>query len=188
VWTPRLVSAATDQSSPVGGDVQRILRLGDKLAIDVAFLGVPWEPYGRQWIAALWNAYKATALWALPLPLGGVGSPGVPLVNGAAQTGASLTCDGFTAGYVVKAMQPFSLVHNSRRYLHYASQDCTANGSGQMTLTFSPMLRVSPADNAVLEVAAPKIEGLVPKDLSWPLNDSDVVNFSGFSFTIAESK
>ncbi|MGN6208839.1 hypothetical protein [Asticcacaulis sp.] len=186
-WTPHYVSAGNDLSSPAAAATQRILRMGDRWSVTATFLNVKMDSNGRDWVAQMLLASRATALWALPLPKGGVGAPGAPVVDGAGQLGTALDVKGLTAGYAFKAMQWVSLVSGGRRYLHMVTSGVTADGTGKATLNILPMLRVSPADGATLEVAAPKIEGLLPIDPSWPINPGDIVEFTG-NFTITEAR
>lgn len=186
-WVPHYVSAGGDLSSSAAAATQRILRMGDRWSVTATFLNVKMECGGRDWVAKMLLASRATALWALPLPKGGVGDPGVPVVDGAGQLGMALNVKGATALYPMKAMQWFSLISGGRRYLHMATEATTFDADGKGTLHFVPMLRVSPANNAVLEIAAPKIEGLCPLDPSWPISSSDIVEFTG-NFTITEAR
>ncbi len=82
------------------------------------------------------------------LPKGQAG--GTPLVNGASQTGKSLVidgCDHSSNGWLV-AGDYFSV--NNELKIITARAD--TNASGQVTLSFEPALRNSPADNAALTV------------------------------------
>jgi hypothetical protein len=167
--TPRLMNMGSWQG---GGADQWVERLGTRWALDVQMPRLRPEPDGRVFGAALANAHAAgdTVLWPWPQPGLAIGTPGSPLVNGAAQSGRSLVADGFTASYPAKAGQFFSIVSGSRRYLYQLSADATANGSGGVSLPLTTRLRVSPADNAVLEFAAPFIEGKLAGDaMQWTL-------------------
>jgi len=127
---------------------------------------------------------RDTVAFDWPLPDAGVGSPGAPLVKGAGQTGTSLVIDGFNVGYAIKDGQFFSLIQGGRRYLHMATADATASGAGEATVSFLPMLRVSPSDNAVVEFAQPKIEGLIQTDdVKAPLSIDHTVSLT---FSIEE--
>lgn len=88
--------------------------------------------------------------FARALPLGTL--RGTPLVKGAAQSGTSLLIDGCTVGATLKAGDYFAV--NSE--FKIAVTDATASGAGEMTVTFEPPLRSSPADNAVVTVESPK--------------------------------
>lgn len=77
---------------------------------------------------------------------------GSPLVNGAALSGAStLAIDGVSAGVTLLAGDYFGVGNR----LHMATVDATANGSGQMTVSFVPPLRAAVADNAAVTLVRP---------------------------------
>ena len=86
----------------------------------------------------------------------GTGTGG--LVNGGAQTGKALVTDTWSVNNTVVLAKGdfFSIVGaDGRKYLFRCKADATTNGSGAVTLSFEPALRVSPADNAAIEVADP---------------------------------
>src|SRR5690606_36643577 len=99
----------------------------------------------------------------LPVPQPGleVGPAGSPRVNGAGQLGTTLLVDGLTPAYVVRAGQFLSVIVDGRRFVYVATEDVVADGSGAAALKVGPMIRRSPADNAVVEIAQPMIEGFV---------------------------
>lgn len=72
------------------------------------------------------------------------------LVNGGSQAGASVATDGWGAGDTVLAGDFVSFGSDPKVYI--ASADCTANGSGVMTLAIVPMLIKAPANNAVINL------------------------------------
>lgn len=69
------------------------------------------------------------------------------LVNGGSQTGSSLITDGWTASTLVLAEGDYFTVNNE---LKMVTAPVLTNGSGQVTITFKPALRSSPADNLQL--------------------------------------
>lgn len=78
-----------------------------------------------------------------------------PLVMGAGQTGVTLVCDGVTPSTtILKNGEYFSLPNNELKV--QTGGDAVSNVSGQVTFTFEPMIRTSPADNAAIEIDAPK--------------------------------
>jgi hypothetical protein len=154
--TPRLVSARNELTPAFGGTVQRLNRKGSRYALDVEM------PPMRYADALAWDDILSetdTVLMPVPQPDLVLGAPGSPLVNGAGQAGNALAIDSLTPGYVIRKGQWFSVIANSRRYLYRASAAATANGSGQVTVGLRTMLRYPPADNAVVEIAVPMIEG-----------------------------
>jgi hypothetical protein len=95
----------------------------------------------------------------------GVGG-GTPLVQGAAQTGITLAIDGCpisTTGWALPG-DKFSVNGELKMIVSQANTD----GAGQVTLTFEPPLRASPADNAPLTILQPTARFvLVGPDVSW---------------------
>ncbi len=95
---------------------------------------------------------------------------GTPLVNGAGQTGSTLVTDGWTAGTDIKAGTVFTIagvnaVHQETKADYgflkqfVVTQDATADGTGNATLSISPAIvttgakqnvSAGPADNAAL--------------------------------------
>lgn len=106
---------------------------------------------------------------------------GTPLVNGASQTGSSLICDGFTAGATVKAGDYFQVGTE----LKMVTADGTADGSGNLTISFKPSLRASPADNAALTSTNPVCIAMLIDDeqAAW---DADNISLFGLTFSWVE--
>ena len=78
---------------------------------------------------------------------------GTPLVAGASQTGLTLNIDGASINITdwMKAGDIFSV----NGEMKIATADADTDGLGEATLTFSPRLRSSPADNAAIETTNP---------------------------------
>lgn len=89
---------------------------------------------------------------------------GTPLVKGAAQTGNTLIIDGCAVGATLLAGDYF----NVNGELKMVVAAATANGVGEMTLTFEPPLRSSPADNAAVTLTQPTATFMLANDeLKW---------------------
>lgn len=154
--TPRLISARNELTPAFGGGIQRLNRKGSRYALDVEMPPMRYVD-AMDWVDVL--SETDTVLMAVPQPSFDVGVPGSPLVNGAGQFGSSLTLDGLTPSYPIAKGQWLSVITNGRRYLYQCTAQVIANASGQMTVPLRTMLRFPPADNAVVEIAEPKIEG-----------------------------
>lgn len=76
---------------------------------------------------------------------------GAALVYGAGQSGTTLAIDGCAAGATLLAGDFFGV----NGELKMVVESATANGAGQMVVTFEPPLRASPADNAPITVDSP---------------------------------
>lgn len=71
------------------------------------------------------------------------------LVDGASQTGTTLNCDGAALSTLVLKKGDYFEVNGE---LKVCTADCTSDGAGDITLTFKPSLRDSPADNAAVTI------------------------------------
>lgn len=85
------------------------------------------------------------------------GSPGTPRINGGGQTGRTLTTDGWTAGYQIKAGDWISFDNGTFEELHQIHSDVTATGGDADLELVRPIVR-SPSDNTVLRIANPRGE------------------------------
>jgi hypothetical protein len=80
------------------------------------------------------------------------------LVNGGSQSGTSLICDGATPSVVcVRAGEYFQVGTEYKM----AISDATADGAGNVTLSFRPALRTSPANNAAVTLNTPRLYGIL---------------------------
>lgn len=181
--TPRLVSARNEMSAAFGGNVQRFNRMGSRHAIDVVMPLMPYEE-AQDWSAI--DAEDDTVVMNIPQPGLDTGAPGVPLVAGAGQTGTTLNLDGLTPYYVLRRRQWLSIITGGTRYAYRVKTEVAANGSGVVAVVLTTMLRTSPADNDVVEIGEPKIEGFatVPEG-AW---ETDTGGLVGLSFTITERR
>lgn len=99
---------------------------------------------------------------------------GTPLVDGGAQTGASLATDGWSVGATVRAGDFFAVAGEFKM----VTADATADGVGAMTLTFEPPLHASPADNAALTFVAPTVLMMPVADgVAWSYEAGGVMTF-----------
>lgn len=174
------VSNVNELRSAFGGALQRIQRKGTTFKADFEL------PPMRYVDALTWvglDVEADTVLMGVPQPGVTMGNPGAPLVNGASQAGTSLILDGLSPQYVIAAGTFLSVVTSSRRYLYRASADVVADASGNATVALTTMLRTSPANNDVVEIAEPKIEGYARVTNGWSV---DIARTVGLAFMIEE--
>lgn len=108
---------------------------------------------------------------------------GTPLVAGGSQSGTSLTTDGWGASQtVMKAGDFFSVAGDPKVY--QLTADVTSNGSGQATMEFFPALRLTPADNAVIDIS-PVFRCAFAAD-TLPTDWNQCVQSIGFSVSLIE--
>ena len=90
--------------------------------------------------------------------------------------------DGLTNGYVIRKGQFLSVVTQGRRFLYRAKASVTVSG-GAATVPLRTMLRFPPADNDVVEIAQPMIEGFIRDLGEWSVGVDRLV---GLQFTVRE--
>lgn len=180
-----LVDFGGTLSGALGGMAQRVNRLGNRWRCRITM--PPLTPaQAREWSSALAQGLRQGVLWKVRQVGFAPGAAGTPLVNGGSQAGNALTVDGLTALYPYRIGQVFSLLTGSRRYVHHVAGNGRANGSGQATLAIEPALRVTPADNSTVELAAPMLEGLLESPVAWSLDPNRLA--SGFEIVISEAR
>jgi hypothetical protein len=168
----------------LGGDDQKLNRLGDRFALVVTMPPMPTAA-AMVWVSRLIQAQKSGAIMEWPQPDFDTGNPGFPAVRGSGAGGTSLPLKSVVAAYRILEGQFMSVIHGGRRYLHMANADAVMNGSGQTTLSVSPMIRPVLNDGDVVEIAKPMIEGFLEGNaLTWNI---DLARTVGLQFTIREA-
>lgn len=169
--TPSYVDFGGFLTPGLGGEVQRLDRMGNRWRLAGSFPPMPSKDKGRILVSRLIRGKTEGLRMEFPLLSFKPGSPGSPRVNGAGQSGRSLVIDGLTPHYLVREGQWFSLLHDGRHYLHNVDAGVEANASGQAELSISPMLRVEPDDNDEVHLAKPMIEGFImSEEWSWAMS------------------
>lgn len=156
---------------PLGGPIQRVNRLGNRHRMAFTLPPMKNNAEGRAVVSRLIRAKVEGIL--LELPLAGVnqGSPGNPKIKGASQAGSSIDIDGLRPGYGVSEGFWLNIVTGGRHYLYNVAAPAAANGSGEATIQLSVPLRKSPADNDVVLLQKPVIEGFITSDeIAWEIS------------------
>ncbi len=106
---------------------------------------------------------------------------GTPLVNGAGQTGKSLIVDGWSAVETGLLLPGDYFEVNGELKMVTAQAD--SDSSGEATLAFTPPLRASPPDGAVLTLTNPTITMMLVDDeqAAWDANRASLygISFAG---------
>lgn len=174
---PRLIDWGGRLVPILGGPVQNLFRLGTRFSLEFQLPPMPSEPTGRRWAADLIMAKHSGAIMPFIQDQFNVGAPGLPVVDGAGQTGMTLEMRSVTPGYAFRYGQFFSLIHGGKRYLHMVAAQAIVGSDGKVAVPIFPMLRVIPADGAVLEVGQPKIEGsLLGNEVAWDIMTEPMVD------------
>lgn len=144
----------------------------------------------EQWVAWLLSMRGREGTFLLGDPLGATprgSAGGTPLVNGADQTGDSLSIDGCTAGQTgwLKAGDYIQLGSGASASLHKVLQDVDSNGAGQATLDLWPSVRTAPADNsAIVTSSAQGVFRLATSETEWSI---DSIGHWGVVFSAVEA-
>ena len=183
---PSLLDFGTLLTPFGGGPVQRLNRLGLRLAGRFTIPPTVYADKGMALISRLMQAKNDRLLIEFYQPGFDPGPVGTPLVRVAVSGGTTLQLKGLPAAKVMKEGQALSLVKD-RRYVHLVTAPGTANGSGDITLSVWPPMRVALSVNDAVEIAEPKMEGILQpgEELSWRLSVERLV---AVSFTVAEGK
>lgn len=184
--TPRLLDFGGFLEPGLGGEVQRINRMGSRFAVAFTLPPLTNQKQGRIWVSRLIRGMTEGVRWTYPLLDFNPGAPGKFVVDGAGQAGRTLTIKDGTPNYAFREGQPFSIEVAGQNYLHFIDATSIADETGRATITFSPMLRVQPEHLNWMHFARPMIEGYVMGDqLSWELALNRTV---GLSFDISERR
>ena len=174
---PVVVSLRNDVTSMVGGNRQRNNRKGDHYRARFEMEPLSYDQ-SRKWRSLMKGS--DTVVMTIPQPeidLGTVNATGA--VNGAMPLGTTLPADGLGAGAVLRKGQMISIITAGRRWTYALDADVTANGSGQADLLLEVMIRTLHADNDVIEIREPKIEGFADyDDDAWTLDENGFVRLS----------
>lgn len=183
---PSLIDFGGVQRPPLGGPILRINRLGNRHKVAVSLPPIENAGLGRVVVSRLMQA--KTAGMRIEWQLVGVdqGSPGSPRIMGGGQAGSSIDCDGFRPGYGFSEGFWLSIESGGQHYLHNVAGSGKADADGEANLPLVPHLRISPADNAVVHLQKPMIEGLVLGDeASW---EYSLAHHVGIQFEIEEAR
>lgn len=162
--SPFLIDFGGFLTPMLGGEVQRINRMGSRFGIAVTYPPVMGKDKGRILVSRLIRGKAEGVRIEYPLLDFAPGQPGTVLVDGASQSGSTLEVKGATPFYAFREGQPFSIYSGSRHYLHFVTEETIADASGDAELPITPMLRIEPANNDPCHFAKPMIEGFIMGD------------------------
>lgn len=178
----RAVNSVSISESPFTFKQQVIAHTGQRWEAEISMPPMQ-RADAEQWIAFLvsLNGVKGTFLLGDPNASAARGSasttPGTPVVNGADQTGDSLTIDGCPAsatGYL-KAGDYIQLGGGSTATLHKVLADVDTNASGQATIDLWPYIRTAPDDGATVVLSSAKgLFRLGSNQTDWSINEAAI--------------
>jgi hypothetical protein len=103
------------------------------------------------------------------------------LVNGGSQSGTSLICDGATPSVICLREGEYFQVGTEFKMV---TANATADGAGNVTVSFKPALRTSPANNAAVTLSNPQ---MLLRLLNDPSKDTDNQKIATFVLEFEES-
>jgi len=183
---PSLMDFGGVMKPATGGKALRVDRLGNRFKATISLPPMENKANGRVVVSRLIRA-KSEGI-RIEYPLCGVdqGSPGSPRVNGADQAGTEIALKGFRPGYGCGEGYWLSIETDGQHYLYNAAAPATADGAGELTLTIYPPLRAEPADNDIVHLQRPMIEGLVMgEEQGWNIS---LAHHVSIMFEIEESE
>ncbi|QBX38675.1 hypothetical protein E4M02_11170 [Brevundimonas sp. S30B] len=182
--TIREVSRARSLAPSFGGGPESMIqRLGTRSAMSIDIPPVSSGACGPALIADLLRARTEGALVRIPEPKLPEKDYGTSLIAGSGQTGSNLVVGGVPAGTVVPKGKWLSVIIAGRRYAYVITAAATSDGGALVTLPIWPMIRRSPPHLAVVELAAPKMEGFVQGVVE---RDVQSIGAISVAFTITE--
>lgn len=159
-YTLRPVRQAEVQRAAAGGARLPINRTGDhwSVEVDTGALGIVCA---RELLADILRGAGEMVRVYIPQPGIDTGAPGTPRVKGADQAGSSLIVDGLTPYFAVRKGWFVTVVTDGVGRPYLVTGVVIADNNGEATLPLWPMLHVQPADNDVVEIAEPFLDGLI---------------------------
>lgn len=181
---PRYISFGVDQDPILGGPQSKVLRMGDRWAIDVETYPAEYAEHGMKYLSRLVRGLKETVRLAFPEPGVKPRSYGTPVVASVGASGTSLPVSGLIPGDVIREGKYFSMIIGGESYLYQvAVADVAVGSGGTANLQIEPMLRRQPPSGTALDFE-PKIEGFVQgNEQAWNTSRS---KYLPFRFTIKE--
>ncbi len=186
------VKPKPNRMSPMLLDQGQLLRGASTLRVDRP--GSRWRfkfayPPMRQdqadtFTAPLTRAKRAGIRIYLPVRVH-QGFPGSPVVDGAGQTGSTLSLRGLSTRYSARVGFWLTIVEaDGTGYLHRVVQTTVADDSGDVTLQIEPPLRAPFADGATVHLGKPYIEGFLDGDIIG--YDIEEAEFTNIAFEVEE--
>lgn len=181
---PAAISNAIDQTSPLNGARQRVVRPGGMFELSVALPALGYDD-AQAWVGDLIAALEEEAEIVFPQPRRLAVEGGTAQVHGSGQVGSSLavTTTPTHASATIRKGQFLSVTAGGRRYLYVARANATAVDQS-LVIPIWPMLRASPAGGSDVELSTPLIQGMVEGNRrEWKV---DLVAAVGANFTLRE--
>jgi hypothetical protein len=185
--TPSFVDFGFVQRPSTGAKILRVDRAGSRFRLALSV--VPMRRSEASAILAdLIAAKQEGARFYLPLQGEAQGHPGVPVVDGAGQSGKSLALRALTPHYGIRKGWWLSIENeDGQHFLHVVRAHGIADATGDLTVSIEPALRYPFPDGAAVHIARPRVEGIISGDeVSWRMALGGLIE--GLDITIEEAE
>lgn len=185
--TLRAVNTVGISQSPFTYAQQAVAHSGQRWEVDVTLPPMK-RADAEQWVAWLVSLRGQLGTFTLGDPIGATprgSAGGTPLVNGASQTGGTLSIDGCTASQTgwLKAGDYIQLGSGATATLHKVLQDADSNASGEVDLDIWPYIRTAPTDGST--VVTSNTVGkfrLANNEQNWNVNEASIYGMTFGAF------
>lgn len=161
--TPRPISSRNEQRPASQGPVNRYMRPGTRWAWDNIMPPLSYVE-SLEWDDLL--SESDTVIMDILQPGLDTGTPGSPVVDGGGQVGRTLNLKGLMAGYLFRKGQWISFAVQGQLFAYKVRTAITVGSDGKVALPLLTLLRLPPANNAIVDVAQPRAEGFATVDHS----------------------
>ena len=174
--TATLIENGGTMRSP-SGVADRFDRLGGHYVVNLTFPPMPNDGEGRKFVAKLIRAKRQGM--KIDFPLLGVyqGLPGAPVMDGANQTGHTISVRGFTPHYAGGEGFWFSVTFADGSVKLHNVSAFQASAAGLATFSIEPAIGGPLPDGAALQFAVPMIEGYIEGG-DWNMSLARNIEFS----------
>jgi hypothetical protein len=163
-----------------GAPALRIDKPGNRYVAVVSYPPMKSD-VARKFVARLQRAKREGLRVEVPLLGVSQGTPGTPVVDGAAPSGTILPIRGLTPNYMFREGYWLTITKAStgEECLHTCMSSGAADGSGEAVFDIEPPLRIDFADGDTIELAKPTIAGNVVQSIGWSLAVDQLVRIGG---------
>lgn len=170
---------------PTYGSGFIIDRPGSRWMFEMATAMMRVEPDWRLLAARFDDAERLGGLFVIPQPGFDPGTPGSAVVDATTSSGREVPITGASPHYAVKRGQWVSFVVDGQRYADRIAEQAILDASGEGTIRLRNLLRVPLTAGDTVELAEPKVEGIVEVTSREPLTP---VRVAAFEWTVTEAR
>lgn len=165
-YRPYVVASGGALRPGMGGPTLPTPRTGDKWGFEVNIRAMD-ALCGEALIVDLTRGAKALVRMRIDEPGMPAEDYGAARVNGSGHLGAVIPIKNARPGALIRKGKWLSLDIPGRSYLYKAAGPVTVGANGQALVPIEPMIRRAAADNVVVRLADPIIEGFVSLGNGW---------------------